>query len=497
MKIFSAEQIRNWDVYTILHEPIASIDLMERAAVTCYDWIRSNIDLLSKKSIKIFCAKGNNGGDGLVIARKLLADGYSVAVYILEFGNKGTDDFQINLQRLHTLTTDIHFIQTVDFFPIITKEDLIIDAIFGTGLNKPIQGVTADLIQHINQSKATVVAIDIPSGMYTDKTSKDLLTIKANHTLSFQTYKKCFLMAENEEKIGYLSILDIGLHKEFEINEPTLFTLLEKKTIQQIYRPRNKFAHKGNYGHALIMAGSYGKMGAAVLASKACLRTGVGLLSVHVPEIGYSIIQTTVPEAMTITHTIDDYKKYTAIGIGPGLGTTVIAKNLITDLFKNSENNKLVFDADALNMLSVQQELLAQLPSQSILTPHPKEFERLFGKCENDFQRMETTLQKAAQHNCFIVLKGHHSFIATPNGKGYFNNTGNSGMATGGSGDVLTGILTGLLAQGYTAEESCLLGVYLHGLAGDIAAEKLSQEAMIAGDIIEFLGDAFKTFNTQ
>jgi NAD(P)H-hydrate epimerase len=299
-------------------------------------------------------------------------------------------------------------------------------------------------------------------------------------------------MAENELAIGELHILNIGLHKEFEETEQSLFLLIDKQLIKDIYKPRKKFGHKGTYGHALLVAGSLGKMGAAILSAKACLKSGVGLLTAHIPVIGYEIMQTALPEAMVSTEENIDPKKYTAIGIGPGLGITELAKDLLLQTIKNTTGIGLVIDADALNILSAHQEILNQLPVDCILTPHPKEFERLFGKCENDFERMERALKKATEHNCYIILKGHNSFIATPNGNGYFNSTGNAGMATGGSGDILTGILTGLIAQGYSPEETCLLGVYLHGMAGDIAAEKLSQEAMIASDITDNIGQAFK-----
>ena len=510
MKIFTAQQIKNWDAYTIKHEPVLSIHLMERAATACFSWIEQhlllpaaqNIDI-KEKHIKIFCSKGNNGGDGLVIARKLLENNYRATVYILDAGNKATEDFETNLQRLHSITTQVIFLQQGAALPLIDSSDIIIDAIFGTGLNKPLEGLTAEVVNHINQSNAFVISIDIPSGMFADKSCKELTTIKASHTLSFEIYKTCFLLPENEEAIGEVHIIKICLHKKFETEEETNFTLIDKELIQQIYRPRKKFAHKGTYGHALIVAGSYGKMGAAQLAAKACLRAGVGLLTVRIPATGVEILQATIPEAMTVTGETVDYKKYNIIGAGPGLGTAPEAVNNIISIInyqqliypekEKAELCKLVLDADALNILSVHQEMLVQLSPNTILTPHPKEFERLFGKSNSDFERIEMALHNAAKYNCYIILKGHHSFIATPNCRGYFNNTGNAGMATGGSGDVLTGILTGLAAQGYTALQTCILGVYLHGLAGDIAADLFSQEAMLAGDITHCLGKAFKT----
>ena len=282
--------------------------------------------------------------------------------------------------------------------------------------------------------------------------------------------------------------------------------LINASLIRTIYQRRDPFSHKGNFGYSCIIAGSFGMMGAAVLAAKACLRSGVGKLVCYIPECGYNILQTAAPEAMVkvcgdkFISRADDLKQFDSIGIGPGIGNQTTHKKLLTNLF--SEYKKpMVIDADALNIISENKKLLKIIPAKSIITPHPKEFEGLFGKTKNDQERMQLALQKSTQYNIFIVLKGHHTLICAPAknngitekaGEAFFNSTGNAGMATGGSGDVLTGILTGLLAQGYTPLQTCLLGVYLHGLAGDIAAKKLSEEAMIAGDIIAYLGEAFK-----
>jgi ADP-dependent NAD(P)H-hydrate dehydratase / NAD(P)H-hydrate epimerase len=497
VKIFSAEQIRNWDAYTIAQEPVASVDLMERAATKCVEWLIHNN--FTKQPVQIFCGKGNNGGDGLAIARMLLGKGCAVTVYILEFGHKGTDDFQVNLQRLHEVSTDIHFLQSKEFFPQLHHNDLVIDAILGSGLNKPLEGVTAELVEHINLSPAVVISIDIPTGVFADKSCKDATVIHAHHTLSFQLYKQCFLMAENEEACGEVHLLNIGLHPAYYEQTESIFEIIDQTIIKHIYHKRKSFAHKGNFGHALLVAGSHGKIGAAVLGAEACLRSGAGLVTVHSPVCGYAILQSSIPEAMVETdHHIDhiadvpkELLRYAAIGIGPGIGLHESTAKVLIQLLKETQQ-PTVLDADALNLLSIKQHLAAYLHESCILTPHPKEFERLFGKTANDFERNQLAQQKAKELNCVIIIKGHHSFIACANGKGYFNNTGNAGMATAGSGDVLTGILTGLLAQGYTTEEASVLGVYLHGLAGDFAATHLSQEAMIAGDITKHLGRAFQ-----
>lgn len=497
MKILSAAEIREWDQYTIQQEPVASIDLMERAATACTHWIVENFP--EAPSFGIYCGKGNNGGDGLAIARLLLLHHYPVSVHILEFGHKGTDDFQANLARLHQLPdADIHFIQGEENMHPVPPGQVIIDALFGSGLNRALEGLTAKVVEHINASGHTVISVDIPSGMFTDRSSKDALCVRADHTLSFQCYKPAFLFAENGASVGEIHILSIGLLPGYYDRLKAALELTDPSLIASLYRPRNTFSHKGTYGHALLVAGSYGKMGAAVLAARACLRSGAGLLTCHIPSCGYSVLQTALPEAMVltdfnssfITKTETDLSLYDCTGTGPGLGMAAETRSLLKELLTACKK-PMVLDADALNILASQKEWLALIPAGSVLTPHPKEFERLFGPAANDFDRTLLALQQAKELNVVIVLKGHHSFIATPAGKGYFNSTGNAGMATAGSGDVLTGILTGLLAQGYPPEAAAILGVYLHGLAGDLAVAEISKEALIAGDITAYLGKAF------
>ena len=497
MKILTADELRAWDQYTIDHEPIASIDLMERAAVSCVNWLDTNG--YGENQFAIFCGKGNNGGDGLAIARLLAAKKNKVRIFILEFGHKGTDDFQTNLARLHEHPeVDIRFIQTEENFHEFIKGEVIIDALFGSGLNRGLKDVTAKLVEHINNSGCEIISIDIPSGLFVDRSSKGNTIIKANQTLSFQCYKPAFFVAENSGYIGEVNILDIGLHPDYYNSVFSVYELVDKAIIHSLYRPRNHFAHKGNFGHTLVVAGSYGKIGAAVLSAKACLRSGAGLLSVHIPKCGYNILQTAVPEAMVMTDfnssfntkIEDDLSKFDAVGIGPGIGTASETKMLLRNIF-DSYRAPLVLDADALNIIASQKDLLKLIPKDSILTPHPKEFERLFGESKNDFEKIQLAMVKAIELNLVIILKGHYTFI-TAGGKGYFNSTGNAGMATGGSGDVLTGILTGLIAQGYSSVEASIFGVYIHGLAGDLAAKKYSEEAMVAGDIVESLGESFQ-----
>src|SRR5689334_16643318 len=503
MKIFNAQQICEWDQYTIRHEPVPAIELMERAAGCCVQWLEENA--LLDQSFKIFCGKGNNGGDGLAMARMLSQKGCGVAVYILEFGHLGTEDFQVNLERLHQhAAIEIKFIQTEQQFPSFEENDLIVDALFGSGLNRPPEGVTAKLVEHINDSARNVISIDTPSGLPIDHSAESQTIIKATYTLTFQVSKLSFLLPENARFIGEVHVLDIGLHPDFYDSAETDYELIDETIISEIYKPRNRFAHKGNFGHALLITGSYGKMGAAILCAKACLRSGAGLTTCYVPKCGYEIMQTSVPEAMVmtdlnssiITKIEEDLSKFTCLGIGPGIGTATETRKALLEIFE-AYTKPIVMDADALNLAAIDKKLLKKIPANSILTPHPKEFERLFGETKNDFEKIQIAQHNAKESGIIIVLKGHHTCIATPGGKLYFNSTGNAGMAKGGSGDVLTGIITALAGQYHEVIKSAILGVYLHGLAGDIAAEKYSQEAMTAVDIVEGLGEAFRSIERR
>ena len=500
MYILNAQEIRDWDRFTIEYESISSIDLMERAATKCVEWIEKQN--WQNKTFKIFCGKGNNGGDGLAITRLLYKLGYNISVYLLEFGKPGSSDFQINLQRLHELSfTEIYFIQSNENFPLVNTNEILVDALFGSGLNKPLDGLSADLVEHINNSGTMIVSIDLPSGMFIDKSSVQNKVVQAKHTLTFQCYKLALLMQENALLIGKLHVLDIGLSQDYLQNQSHDQVFIDEKLIGQLFKPRNAFAHKGNFGHALLIAGSYGKIGAAVLAAKACLHSGVGLLTCYLPKCGYEIMQASLPEAMVMTdesETIvaqlpEGIEKYSVIGVGPGIGTANETQNLISFICRRYKK-PLVVDADGLNCISQNKELLHELPQSSILTPHLKEFDRLFGEQQNDFDRLKTAIENSQRYKIVIVLKSHHTAIVSPAGNVFFNSTGNAGMAKAGSGDVLTGMITSLLAQNYASEQAAVLGVYLHGLAGDLAAKALGKQSMIATDIINCLSPAFLSF---
>ena len=496
MKIFTAEQIRQLDAYTIQNEPIASIDLMERAALAFAYWFTEQFPDV-QRPIHIFCGPGNNGGDGLAIARMLHHRFYDVKVYRCRIGSSTSEDFDVNLGRLPAHGgVPVQDIEKNGALPELPKGAIIIDGIFGSGLNRPVEGFWAELLEHLNRQSGTRVAIDIPSGLFADRPTESIV-FHADYTFSFEMPKFAFFFPENQQRVGTWTARSIGLHAKAIEEAQTPYFFMDEAFIKLLLRPRHKYGHKGTYGHALLLVGSYGKMGAAVLSGRACLRAGAGLVSLHVPKCGYEIMQISVPEAMVnvdrhqfLLSAIPKLEGYAAIGLGCGLGQKKATRKAVLELLKKA-NQPLVIDADALNILGKRPEWQQHIPKGSILTPHPKEFERLFGKASNGFERNEMQRKKAQELGIHIVLKGAHTCIAAPDGCCYFNSTGNPGMATAGSGDVLTGMITGLLAQGYEPLHAALLGVFLHGLAGDIAAEELGQEAMIAGDITERLGQAF------
>ncbi|GAA4454932.1 bifunctional ADP-dependent NAD(P)H-hydrate dehydratase/NAD(P)H-hydrate epimerase [Nibrella saemangeumensis] len=496
MKILSVEQIRQLDQYTIQHEPIAPINLMERAAQTFVDWFTARFT--TSYPVKIFCGLGNNGGDGLAIARILMQQGYTVEVNIVRYAPRESDDFMHNHRRLKLLTT-LNYIEQPNNIPAIRHNEIVIDAIFGSGLDRPVEGIAKSVIETINRAPAKVVSVDIASGLYADKpNSLEDVIIEPDYTVAFQLPKIGFLLPRNSRYVGQWHLIDIKLSKRFIDQAITSYYYTTPEEARLLLRQRERFSHKGSFGHALLLVGSYGKIGAGVLAAKACLRSGVGLLTVQAPRCGYTVLQTAVPEAMCRPDTHQyvlsgqseieglPYSEFSAIGVGPGIGKAPETANMLRTLLSEFRN-PLVLDADALNLLAENRELLSMVPEHSILTPHPKEFERLTQKWENDYDKLEILGDFARRYRIVVVLKGAHTAIATPEGDVHFNSSGNPGLSTGGTGDVLTGVLTALLAQGYDAIEAAVLGVYQHGLAGDRAAEQRGQIGMTASDILETL----------
>lgn len=492
--ILTAPQIRAWDAYTIENLPISSLDLMEQASIAFVGKFKSLYPQAQR--VGIVCGLGNNGGDGLAVARLLHEDGYQVQVLIVRHSEKESADFQANLQRL---PVEPFWVQNeVGKDEILPKSEVLIDALFGSGLNKPLAGVAGEAVQWINAQQKPVVSIDIASGLFADSPTAGELIVRPTHTISFEVAKLAFLLPENAPYVGEWHTVPIGLDERFLENIPISAQLLTTDTVGKWLQPRPKFSHKGTFGHALLIGGSYGKMGAVVLATKACLRSGAGLLTAYVPEAGYNILQTTVPEAMCLTDEnahfitqLPDCKPFTAISIGVGLGKHPYTKAVLWELLRQKPTN-LVVDADALNILSEHKELLEDLPTNAILTPHPKEFERLTRPTSDNFERLEVLRHFAIVYRVFVILKGAHSVLATPAGELFFNTTGNAGMATGGSGDVLTGIITGFLAQGYAPLQASALGMFVHGLSGDVGIEAQAPHALTAGDLVQNIGKALK-----
>lgn len=501
MVVLSARQMREWDAYTMQQEPISSIDLMERAAWACVNWIEKAS--LPFSSLYIFCGKGNNGGDGLAIARIFMERGYTVQVAILETGHPGSPDFQTNLVQLRTLEVSPLYISTMESFPEIDAAGLVIDALFGTGLNRPLTGLAADLVTAINQCNCSVISIDLPSGLLADRPDKTAVAVKATHTLSFQCYKPALLAAPFTGYFGTVHILEIGLSPEFLTTHYPLFRIMDEQTAKSMYKPRPAFAHKGNFGHASLVAGSPGMMGAVLLAGKACLKSGVGKLSLFIPWTEREIPQTALPEAMVQSasallpeHFQEGSFPFNAIGIGPGWGATPQHRDILKNILIHF-SGPMVLDADALNLLALYPELWPYVPAGTILTPHPGEAIRLFGKVEHEIDRWQQLMDIATKRNIIIIYKGHRTLIALPYPTiSFFNCTGNSALAKGGSGDCLTGIITSFLAQGYPPAEAACLSVFIHGSASDILVQSGQEtaETFLPGLIPDTFNLIFRSF---
>lgn len=496
MKVLRAEQIRAADQYTIANEPIYSIDLMERASQQCADWI---LNRFGKERFFIFCGRGNNGGDGLAIARMLLNAGRKVEVFLLSGNTAPSEDNRTNQERLTSAGGTIHLVHSANNLPEGGKNDVWIEALFGTGLTRPLEGLAKDVIDALNAMSSPRLAIDLPAGLLSDEEHNPLHScFHADFTLSFQVPKLCFFLPSCAPALGCWTLLDIGLDPTFIAAQASPYAYLLPAEAARILRNRTAFSHKGSFGHSLIVAGSLGKIGAAVLATRAALRTGSGLVTCISPRCGYEILQVSAPEAMVLPSDGENFldripstDRFSAIALGPGIGQEKETQRALLE-FLHCTEKALVLDADALNILASQSDWPSLLPKRCILTPHPGEFDRLFGAHTSTLERLHTQRHFAQTQQCCVILKGRYTSIALPDGQVIFNSSGNPGMATGGSGDVLSGILVALLAQSYSLEESAMLGVFLHGLAGDLAKDQFGEEALIASDIIEHLGAAFQ-----
>ena len=505
MKILSSLQLRQWDKYTIENEPISSIDLMERASMAFCSAFMNRWQ--TDTPVIVFAGYGNNGGDALAISRILAQHEYQVETYLFNTGSKGlSNDCEMNRRKLME-QGKVKFIEVTAQFvpPRISAQTVVIDGLFGTGISRPLTGGFAAVVKYVNAAAKQIVAIDVPSGLMTENNDGNIKEniIRATHTFTFQCQKLAFLYPENQQFLGHVEVLDIGL---LDVHQPftsSPYSILEKNQVVSLLKKRPRFAHKGSCGHALLVAGKKNMAGCAVLSARACMRTGVGKLTVHTQEPNRTILQLAVPEAIldvepeardkrtSITKSTSFVNSFSAVGIGPGIGTDENAFDILSHLFSESEV-PMVLDADALNIIAAHPGLKNLIPPGSILTPHKGELARLLSPTDNSFEQMQLAMQFAQQQGIYIIAKDAYTAIITPEGMVHFNTIGNAGMATAGCGDVLTGIILSLLAQGYSSADASILGVYLHALAGDIVAEQLCQESLIASDIIDAIPQAFK-----
>jgi hydroxyethylthiazole kinase-like uncharacterized protein yjeF len=490
LPLLTSPQIREADAYTIANEPISSVNLMERAAKAFVGWFVNHFPD-KKQAISIYCGTGNNGGDGLAIARILHGHHYkSVNIKITRFSDKASDDFNVNLKKLQS-TIAVTEIKPGDDFP---DEDsaVLIDAMLGSGLNKPLHGDYEKLVKHLNSLEKTVVAVDIPTGFFSEgETKSDSTVLKAKLVITFQQPKINFLLPESGPVMECWEAVNIGIDDKFvqSLNSPYQF--ITEKDIRQLMKPRHKFSNKGTFGHALIVAGQAKTMGAALLCSSACAHAGAGLTTACVPESGLIALNSYLPEIMAIVRQGNDlpqigWDTFSTMAVGPGLGNDENSLNLLCDILTNYKK-PIVIDADALNILAEHKQLWAMIPEGSIITPHMKEFDRLFGESNSWWQRLQTAIEKAKEHKICIVLKNDYTITATPDGKAYFNSTSNAAMASGGMGDVLTGIITALLAQKYSSQDACIIGTYIHGKAGDELALPNRMHVVLPGKLISQL----------
>ena len=500
MKIFSAEQLKQIDDFTIVNEPISSINLMERAALACLKRITKLIQ--PNEELLVFCGKGNNGGDGLALTRLLLERGFKAKALVINYTDTYSNNAELNYTKLKAAFNS-HIFEINSLADLkektTSKNYIIIDALLGTGINKAVEGLLKETIAFININFKKIISIDVPSGLLIDTSSKENENIICSSlTLTFQFPKLAFLLPENKNYVPEFEIIDIGLNNEAIDKFPSNYYYTTQQTISSFLKPRSKFSHKGNYGQALLLAGSKGKSGSALISSKACLRSGAGMLTLHSTKTTTAALLNHLPEAMSIEDSNPDYiseisnpENYDAVGFGPGVGTSKETEIVLKKLLQYY-TGKLIIDADGLNILSENKTWLDFLPPETILTPHPKEFERLVGKCDNDFEKIKTLKHFCLKYNCIVILKGAHSAIAFPDGSVFFNSSGNPGLAKAGSGDALTGIILGLLSRGYTAPKAALIGTFIHGFAADLCLKQKSIESILISDVIEKLPKAFK-----
>jgi len=499
MKLFTASDIKKIDRETIEQEGIESIDLMERAASAVAFEIMSR--WIPSQRILILAGHGNNGGDALAVARLLIDQGYHPLVFLVNTQGQLSPDCAVNRQRLVDSGYE-HFNEITRMLnlPVLSKSDVVVDGLFGNGLSAAIPRGYAALAKTIYESGAYVVSIDLPSGLFPEFNRNTLRSnvMHANLTLTFQFPRLAFFFSENAECVGNWKVLDIGLSQEAIRNTPSSCYLIDEAGVKDALRPRNPFSDKNDYGRIYMAAGSLGMSGAAILAAKAAMRSGAGLVSVHTPSCCYIPLQTAVPEAVVrqdsdnchISEILPD-KRFDAVVIGPGISTHKLTADAV-EMFLRQSARPVVLDADALNCIAERRSLINNIPPNSIITPHAKEFDRLFGDFFSDEERFHRAMDMAKFLKIVIVLKGHYTFIFRPDGVVFVNGNGNPGMATAGSGDVLTGIIAALIAQKFRPDVAASLGTFIHGRAGSLAAKRYGEYGMTASDMADCIGLAIK-----
>lgn len=499
MKILTAEQIRKIDSETIEREGISSLTLMKRAATAFTNFLMTRCPD-KKQEILIFAGTGNNGGDALVVARLLHQSGYRVKVCVVDQGSRYSEDCAHNLRRAKGEHIPCKIITGEQDIPSMERFDLLIDGIFGTGLSREVEGVTAEVIEAINKSGKPVYSIDIPSGLFMDRSTR--LAVRATVTVTFQIPKLALFLPENGDYTGELQIVDIGLNAGAIAEAGSHMEYAVKETVASLLKPLHRFAHKGTQGHTLLVGGSLGKCGSLCLAAKAALRTGCGLVTSFLPRCGTTVMQSVVPEAMVLED--PDVEHITeisyaiepdAVGIGPGMGQHEETAQALA-AFLTGYRGALVIDADGLNILSRHPEWFSLLVPGTILTPHPKELERMIGSWRDDFEKIEKARLFAKRYGVVIVVKGAYSLIIDSDHL-YVNSSGTPALATAGSGDVLTGMIASLLAQGYKHMDAARVGVYLHGLTADLSQKTIDPRSFMAGDIISHIGAAYQSIEKK
>lgn len=492
MKVLSNEQLRTADRATIERQGISSLELMEQAAERCADFLLEF--LIPSDRVAVMAGMGNNGGDALVISRLLLAAGLNVETVVLRHSEDGSEDFQTNLDRLHKMNHDVRWVDDRASFFLDPHTDVLIDGVFGSGLSRPLEGWVSEVIDAVNGMSCQRIAIDTPSGFLTDEPMPiGAVAIEADLCLCLQVPRLGMLLPSAAPWVNSIHVIDIGLDHSFLASCETPFRLVEGVGQWAAYFARPKHSHKGSFGHALLVAGSEGMEGAAIIATAAALQSGAGKVTAYTTIEAKRAILAKCPEAMvrlrgTAIHPSD----FEAILMGPGMGTEEQSASMLQQLL-SSERKGWVLDADALNVLSQTPEHQRFIPKHAILTPHIGEFERLFGSSENEFERIEQLRKKAQELEVFIVLKGAHSALATPEGDVYFNHSGTPALAKAGSGDVLAGLVTSLLAQCEDPFVAAVVGMHVHGLAGELAAADFGLHGALATHVCDRLGIAINS----